>query len=1304
MQLTSKYAATSLCHSLTYFLTASLGLLTPAIGTVVTLLWLPTGIAVAVLYRSGLRHWPAVTFASIVANLVFGQSFFAAVGISIGNTLGPMLAVWLLHRLQFDARFERNRDIAILAAAGHAGMLVSASCGVVVLLLSGLSQHEIITTWLCWWAGDSMGVIAAAPLVLVGNRAAFHSIRRHHREFTIWLILLILLTGSVFVLNRRLMNPALPLAFVPLTLIPWATMRFGTMGTSLAIILISCGAVYGTSGQFGPFYRSSTFEQIFLLWVYMATAATIGWSVAALRLGQIRDTRFQRILEKSLGDVSLGVLMTDRFQNITYVNTGFTRLTGYGERDLLGKNCRILQGKNTDRNVVARVKADLETGGRFEGEILNYRKDGTRFWNAVLITMIHDDSGEHIGFLGIQRDITSKKEAEMALRESESHLRSVLDLEPDCVKIVSPDGRLIQMNAAGLAMIEAESIEQVRGALLEDLIVEDYRVPFRRMHQRVLAGEERRLEFAIRGLKGTPRWLESRCVQHCSADGHVTGVLGVTRDITTRRQVESTMRESRNRLNSILNAISEVVYSASVAGDEIHFISRHAVTLYGRSAAEFVANPKLWFTVIHPDDQSAVLEGLQRLSMTGRFEAEYRIVRPDGHQRWVRDRSRFVRDEGGTPIRLDGVVSDVTDQHLADEKLRASETRYRELFMANPQPMWVYDCETLQFLAVNEAAVIQYGYSREEFLSMSIRNIRPTEDVPLLMENLSRETTGIETAGVWRHKRSNGQIIHVEITSHTITFDGKRGKLVLALDVTERLKLQQQAANERDVLELLASGASMDDVLQRVALNSEQLFSGMMCSVLLLDEGGQHLRHAAAPKLPLDYCRAIDGVRIGPNTGSCGTAVYTRECVFVEDISTDPLWREYRDLALTHNLRACWSVPMISSANRVLGTLAMYYTDPRTPTIEERQAIQRVAYLAVLAVERHQLISSLRNSRQQMETLVSNLPGMAYRCQFESDWTMTYVSAGCEMVTGHQPEELIENTAKSYAGLVHTDDRDALQVQRKSSFEAGIACRHVYRIIEKSGNVRWVLDCASGVYAEDGSITFIDGFIQDVTESRQVEEQVRTSLREKDAMLKEIHHRVKNNLQIVSSLLSLQLENVNDPRTFDALRESQNRVRSMALVHETLYRSGNLGRIDLAVYVSALCAHLFRAYGIDASRIQLSLNVFNASLDLERAVPLGLITNELVSNALKYAFPDGRSGSIRVDFAVDSNHTYQLSIADDGIGLPEPFDLNQLKSLGLQLTRDLIQQLSGSLKIVYAPGTEFRISFPLLPSNDGGLL
>jgi two-component sensor histidine kinase len=217
----------------------------------------------------------------------------------------------------------------------------------------------------------------------------------------------------------------------------------------------------------------------------------------------------------------------------------------------------------------------------------------------------------------------------------------------------------------------------------------------------------------------------------------------------------------------------------------------------------------------------------------------------------------------------------------------------------------------------------------------------------------------------------------------------------------------------------------------------------------------------------------------------------------------------------------------------------------------------------------------------------------------------------------------------------------------------------------------------------------------DVTERKRAEERLRASLREKEALLQEIHHRVKNNLQIVSSLLALQAARSDEPVVQEFARENQNRVRSMALIHERLYRSADLAQIDLAAHVETLCVHLFRSYGADLGRIALHMDVARTSLDLDRAIPCGLIINELVSNALKYAFPGDRAGCVAVSVSAGADRCYTLLVQDDGVGLPPGLDVRQTASLGLWLVCSLTRQLGGDLSVESGAGTTFRVRFPV---------
>jgi two-component sensor histidine kinase len=221
----------------------------------------------------------------------------------------------------------------------------------------------------------------------------------------------------------------------------------------------------------------------------------------------------------------------------------------------------------------------------------------------------------------------------------------------------------------------------------------------------------------------------------------------------------------------------------------------------------------------------------------------------------------------------------------------------------------------------------------------------------------------------------------------------------------------------------------------------------------------------------------------------------------------------------------------------------------------------------------------------------------------------------------------------------------------------------------------------------------------EITERVRKEAQIKASLEEKEALLKEIHHRVKNNLQVISSLLNLQSSLVADPQALEVFQESQHRIRSMALVHEKLYQSESLAQIDFAEYVRTLTTYLFNSYGDRAQHITLDIQAEDVFLGIDTAIPCGLILNELVSNALKHAFPNGQEGKIRVEICVGSEQQSTLTVSDNGVGLPESLDLHNTTSLGLQLVNILVRQLDGTMEIHGQGGAEFKIGF-VVPQGE----
>ena len=224
----------------------------------------------------------------------------------------------------------------------------------------------------------------------------------------------------------------------------------------------------------------------------------------------------------------------------------------------------------------------------------------------------------------------------------------------------------------------------------------------------------------------------------------------------------------------------------------------------------------------------------------------------------------------------------------------------------------------------------------------------------------------------------------------------------------------------------------------------------------------------------------------------------------------------------------------------------------------------------------------------------------------------------------------------------------------------------------------------------------IEGFVitaRDITQRVEAEIQLKSSLEEKEVLLKEIHHRVKNNLQVISSLLNLQARQVNDEKALEMFDDSKNRVRTMALIHEKLYKSADLAQIDFGEYVHSLVNSLFEAYRDRGENIRALIDVENVLMGVDQGIPCGLIVNELVSNSLKHAFPSARQGSIWISLSPLREGKYILGIRDDGVGLPAMIDFRNSDSLGLRLVNILVSQLGGHIELYSGEYTDFRIEF-----------
>jgi PAS domain S-box-containing protein len=335
--------------------------------------------------------------------------------------------------------------------------------------------------------------------------------------------------------------------------------------------------------------------------------------------------------------------------------------------------------------------------------------------------------------------------------------------------------------------------------------------------------------------------------------------------------------------------------------------------------------------------------------------------------------------------------------------------------------------------------------------------------------------------------------------------------------------------------------------------------------------------------------------------------------------------------------------------------------------------------------QRKKVEKELMKSELKYRNIFENVQDIFY--QTDNNGIIIEISPSVERYSKYKPSELIGKSVETL--YANPEDRKPLLKRIKENGEAVD-----YEIVLKTKDDRLLYVSSNSHFRYDSSqrVIGIEGSLRDITERKNIEIQLKNSLFEKELLLKEIHHRVKNNLMIISSLLNLQSSYIKDKESKEIFKESQNRANSMALIHERLYQSTDLKRIDFGDYIESLSSDLFHNYATQSGDIDLKIDVEDIFLDINTAIPLGLIVNELITNSLKHAFPDNRKGEIIINFFRKNDH-YEFIVIDNGVGFPDEIDYKNTESLGMQIVTSLTDQIDGQILLNTDNGTSFKISF-----------
>lgn len=567
------------------------------------------------------------------------------------------------------------------------------------------------------------------------------------------------------------------------------------------------------------------------------------------------------------------------------------------------------------------------------------------------------------------------------------------------------------------------------------------------------------------------------------------------------------LRESEAKYRQLVENANSMIVQLDSEG-KITFFNEFAETFFGYSEAEIIGKSAIGTIIPKTDLSENDLAAMIRdcLAQPEKYcQNENENIRRNGERVWIAWTNKPLLDAKGNLAGLLCIGTDIGDRKQAEIALQASESELRALFAAMNDVIFVIDTSG-RYLKIAPTNPELFYKPPAELIGKTVHEIMQPESADFFVSQIrltadTKQTHSLE----YSLKIGNREVWFVANISpmqeNTVVW--------IARDITQRKQAENWLTGQKQVLEMIAKDEPLGDTLNALVKIIEQQSRDVMGSILLLDKDGQHLRHGAAPSLPETYNAAVDGVAIGPNVGSCGTAVYRCEQVIVTDIASDPLWQNFRDFTLGFGLRACWCAPILSSQGQVLGTFAMYCAQPRSPENFELELIEAVRNLAGIAIERKQAEESLKQLNEELENRVKQRT--AQLMQSEERWQLAlkgnndgiwdwnlqtkeiFISERFQEITGYEHRPNIDYFDEWKTGT-HPDDLD-LVIQAFQDHLDRKTPHYIieYRLLCYNSAYKWILSRGQALWDESGKAVRIVGSITDITERKQAEEALRQS-------------------------------------------------------------------------------------------------------------------------------------------------------------------------------------------------------------------
>lgn len=992
-----------------------------------------------------------------------------------------------------------------------------------------------------------------------------------------------------------------------------------------------------------------------------------------------RGPRFLRhsesFLRALINAISDPAVLLDLEGNVVLANEAFARYARMEIQNLVGQSSFSFVPPDQVRHRRAQLKEIIRSG---KPQTIEESRPGHAF--VVHLHPVFDEAERVAGVALVHHDVSRLRLAEETLKEREMLYRNIVESANDGV-VTLKDTTITYVNPRLLA-IGGYALQEVIGASILQFIhpQEIPKVLGYVAKRRSDPDSNAKYETILKAKNGQDINVEINASLLGASPGG-NDILVIIRDITDRKRSERALRDAEDRYRRLVDFSVAGIYI--IQNHELKFCNQKFADLFGYGKPEDIIG--INFRRLVAPESWELVDRQVRLRESGQVETvqyEFKALRIDGAPFEVEVfGSRF--EYQGKPA-IQGTMIDITDRTMAAKKLAETNTRLQTLLQAMPDVVYFKDIHGRN-LEVNKAFEDMIGLPRGQILGWTDAQLFPRDLAQQCQESDARVMQECRPVRIQEKMSFSGgtDVVYDTVKIPIRDADGRpAGLLGVSRNITEQKRAEKVQSTILHIAQAAISSDSLETFYRSVHTAIAELMPAKNFYIAVYDEASGLVTF---PYFVDEFDETPDPKPL--SKGLTEHVFRTGESL----LATPEIFIEMEKRGEVESIGSPsidWLGTPLKIQDRTFGVLVVQsYTEGVRYGELERDILRFVSGQVAMAIQRRQTADEISDREQFLSGVLNSIQdGITI---LDKDFTIMRVNRTMEQ---RHAAAMPLVGKKCYRAYYLRDDRcRACPTQR--TLETSQAA---YEIISHEGGagVEW-LDLYSFPFIDQktGQMKGVIEYVRDITPQKLAEDKLQSSLQEKEVLLREVHHRVKNNLQVIQALISLQSRQIKDGSAVEMYKESQNRIRSMALVHERLYQSTNLSRIEFAEYLRSLVVHLFHSLLPDTSRIGLKLDLEPVELDINIAIPCGLIVNELVSNALKHAFPEPRPGEVTVSFHQREGSTLSLGVKDDGQGLPPDFDIHRSETLGMQIVITLVSQIDGRLEIGPGPGASFLVEF-----------